>query len=90
MFIMRLTARIFSIATRPFAMPFSAIEKNICGQSSTTFQLKQYSGFSSPVQFSVSGLPMSNRTIQPQSLATNNASATLNIVSNGAISGPIL
>ena len=80
----------YSIATRPFAMPFSVIEKNICGQSSTTFsfQLKQYSGFSSPVQFSVSGLPNgATASIEPQSLATNNASATLNIVSNGAISG---
>ena len=80
----------FSITTRPFAMPFSAIEKNICGQSSTTlsFQLKQYSGFSSPVQFSVSGLPSGvTAVIQPQSLTTNNASATIDIVSNGAVSG---
>ena len=80
----------FSIVTRPFAMPFSSIEKDICGQSSTTFsfQLKQYNGFSSPVQFSVSGLPNgATASIQPQSLATNNASATLNIVSNGANSG---
>ena len=71
----------FSVATRPFAMPFTEVEKEICGQSSATFsfQLKQYDGFSSPVQFTVNGLPNGvTATINPLSLDTNNATATLN------------
>ena len=39
----------FSIATRPFAMPFSALKKYLWTKFHyLLFQLKQYSGFSSP------------------------------------------
>lgn len=80
----------FSVATRPFAMPFTEVEKEICGQSSATFsfQLLQYDGFSSPVQFTVNGLPSGvTATINPLSLDTNNATGTIDILTNGETSG---
>ena len=80
----------FTIESRSFAMPFVDVEQEICGQDTTTysFELIQYSGFSSPVQLSVTGLPTGvTAAINPTIISSNNASGSIQLTTNGAITG---
>ncbi|MGB1448630.1 MAG: reprolysin-like metallopeptidase [Flavobacteriaceae bacterium] len=80
----------FSLQERPFALPFSEVEKVICGTTSVTydFRLARYQAGTENVNLSVINLPNGvTASITPNSLSANGAQGTLVLTTDGSSTG---